>query len=93
MRSLFFKLSSKNTKIAENAENAKMPRDAILFPANFKTLFVCFVRKLLDIYLADVIKAISALMRSRLPFISYHAAIPGWAVISVQYKNKATAAP
>jgi hypothetical protein len=27
-----------------------------------------------------------------LPFLSYHAAIPGWTIIAVQCNNKATAA-
>ncbi len=61
--SLFLKLTSKNTKIAENAENAKIPRDAILFPANFEILFLCFVRKFLDSW--------PMLWKQYLPFISY----------------------
>jgi hypothetical protein len=73
----------------QKRREAGTPRDAILFPANFKTLFVCFVIKLLDI--------LPMLSKQNFPYCrSFHfvpcSMIPGWAVISVQYKNKATAA-
>jgi hypothetical protein len=68
----------RNAKIAENPP--KMPRGAILFPANFKIFVVCFVSKLLDIWP-------NVSFRTMQQYRDGH-----WTVIAVQYKTKATAA-
>jgi len=84
------KLSSKVVKLfrvqrtPERTENAKTPRDAILFPLNFKMFhfLFCFVRKLLgQCYRGNIFPV-------ALPFNSYFAAIPGWTIIAVQYKTR-----
>jgi hypothetical protein len=72
-----FWLSSKNVKRAESTDKAKMPRDAILFPPTFKILL--FFSVLSESYLTPGQCYLGKhIFLIALPFISNHAAIPGW---------------
>jgi hypothetical protein len=87
---LFFKLSSKNTKSAVNAGTLKAPRTPKC--QGKPSCFLQTSKYLLCVLSASYMTSCQCYQNNifliALPFISYHAAIPGWVVISVQYKNK-----